>query len=112
MKNILKLLFLLPLVLLLSCMEAELDVEQMIDQAVQKKLDNFKNKKRKDCIKYIQSKAEEYVDSVMYLEIGINFSESMNLPKRPARPLDSLRFKIDMDTTDSHQTWVDTNIVN
>lgn len=81
-----------------ACSEA-LSVEELMDQEVEKRLENFREKKSQSCQEYIMSEAEKRVDSIMYLEIGSTLRNAIAVPEKPLRPADSMAYSVDLDTS-------------
>jgi hypothetical protein len=74
------------------------DVDQLVEEEVEKRLEKLKVQKRKECWEFIFWDAGRKVDSVMYREIGNTLKKPLDVPGRPMRPDDSLLYVVELDT--------------
>lgn len=106
----LKILFILLLFTQSIACVKQKSIDELIEIAVQEKIDKLKKQKIEDCWIYIGKQAEIHVDSIMYLEIGSAVNNSIFVPDRPIREDDSLLYEINLDSSGIDEYWLDTLI--
>ena len=99
-------LFVLLSISLAACLKAP-SVDELIQEELEKRIEVFKEQKRKECQDLIILEAENLVDSIMYLEIGSTLKNTLKVPDKPERSGDSLAYEIELDTTSFDTFWMD-----
>ena len=89
----------------ISCQQVD-PIEVRIEREIQNKMDRFMEKKNQACRDYVVDEAEKYVDSILYLEIGLTL-QTGEFPGKPTREGDTLNYDIKIDTLYPEKIVVD-----
>lgn len=86
MKQIKIIIILLGFILITSFVTAPKDKAQMVQERLEKRIEDYKMKQLEKCYKKAMLEAEVAVDSIIAIELGAGPIDTLDFPRKPQKP--------------------------
>jgi len=86
MKHFKFILFAVVLIMATSFVMVQKDKKQLIQESLDKRMEDYKMEKLEKCYKKALQEAEAAVDSIIALELGAGPIDTLDFPRKPLKP--------------------------